>query len=217
MICRPGSSGYPNRFSYARALASVPHDLREALRSRNAPAMRRCTPQGPGHGRHSFQEIRTIGVIFRVAAALPPNGLLAAFRIPKETCPFFHLVSFATIMLSQGFAGESHGVHNDKLAGRGGPTPSAASGSAADFTSRMGGTRTQPRSGVSRSTRGWRELNARRFLLIHQRHQGGLTEAEEAELAELQAMADKWLEPLDQQRLDALKPYEELARRLQHE
>jgi hypothetical protein len=63
----------------------------------------------------------------------------------------------------------------------------------------------------------WRELNARRFLLVHQRHQGGLTKAEEAELAELQATADKWLEPLDQQRLDALKPYEELARRLQHE
>jgi hypothetical protein len=38
--------------------------------------------------------------------------------------------------------------------------------------------------------------------------------AEEAELAELQATADKWLEPLDQQRLEMLKPYEELARRL---
>lgn len=62
----------------------------------------------------------------------------------------------------------------------------------------------------------WRELNSRRFLLIHQRHQRGLSEAEEAELAELQATTDKWLEPLDQQRLDALKPYEELARRLAH-
>jgi len=36
----------------------------------------------------------------------------------------------------------------------------------------------------------WRALNARRFQLIHQRHQGGLTQAEEAELAELQATAD---------------------------
>ena len=44
-------------------------------------------------------------------------------------------------------------------------------------------------------------------MAFGQRHQGGLTEAEEAELAELQATADKWLEPLDQQRLDALKPY----------
>ena len=62
----------------------------------------------------------------------------------------------------------------------------------------------------------WRELNARRFQLIHQRHQGGLTEAEEAELAELQATADKWLEPQDQQRLAMLKPYEELVQRLTH-
>jgi hypothetical protein len=60
----------------------------------------------------------------------------------------------------------------------------------------------------------WRELNTRRFQLIHQRHQGGLSAAEEAELAELQATADKWLEPLDQQRLEMLKPFEELARRL---
>src|SRR5712671_6472190 len=60
----------------------------------------------------------------------------------------------------------------------------------------------------------WRALNARRFQLIHQRHQGGLTQAEEAELAELQATADKWLEPHDRQRLEMLEPYEALARPL---
>lgn len=62
----------------------------------------------------------------------------------------------------------------------------------------------------------WRELNARRFQLIRKRHQGGLTEPEEAELAELQATTDRWLEPLDQQRLEMLKPYDELAQRLAH-
>ncbi len=62
----------------------------------------------------------------------------------------------------------------------------------------------------------WRELNARRFHLIHQRYQAGLTEAEEAELAELQATADKWLEPHDRERLEMLEPYEALARRLTH-
>ena len=60
----------------------------------------------------------------------------------------------------------------------------------------------------------WRELNARRFQLIHQRHQAGLSAAEEAELIELQATADKWLEPCDRQRLEMLEPYEALARRL---
>ena len=60
----------------------------------------------------------------------------------------------------------------------------------------------------------WRELNARRFALIHKRHHGGLTEDEAAELVELQATADRWLEPIDRQRLDLLKPYEELAQRL---
>ena len=62
----------------------------------------------------------------------------------------------------------------------------------------------------------WRQLNARRFQLIHQRHEGGLTAAEEAELAELQATADHWLEPLDRQRLETLQPYEQLAQRLTH-
>jgi hypothetical protein len=60
----------------------------------------------------------------------------------------------------------------------------------------------------------WRALNARRFQLIRQRHHGGLTEAEAAELAELQATADRWLEPQDRQRLAMLQPYEELARQL---
>jgi hypothetical protein len=62
----------------------------------------------------------------------------------------------------------------------------------------------------------WRELNARRFQLIRQRHEGRLTPPEEAELAELQATADKWLEPLDRQRLEMLRPYEDLAQRLIH-
>jgi membrane carboxypeptidase/penicillin-binding protein PbpC len=60
----------------------------------------------------------------------------------------------------------------------------------------------------------WRELNARRFELIRQRHQGGLTQAEEAELAELQDMADKWLEPVDRRRLEMLQPFEEMTHRL---
>lgn len=62
----------------------------------------------------------------------------------------------------------------------------------------------------------WRALNERRFHLIHKRHQVGLGEAEEAELADLQAVADKWLEPADRQRLLALKPYEDLAQQLTH-
>jgi len=60
----------------------------------------------------------------------------------------------------------------------------------------------------------WRELNVRRFEMIRKRHQRGLTESEEAELAELQAAADRWLEPIDRQRLEALAPFEELAQRL---
>jgi len=60
----------------------------------------------------------------------------------------------------------------------------------------------------------WRELNARRFGLIHRKHQDGLSKAEEAELAELQATADKWLEPVDRQRLEALKELEAAAERL---
>jgi hypothetical protein len=60
----------------------------------------------------------------------------------------------------------------------------------------------------------WRELNARRFELIHKRHHEGLSESEEAELAELQATTDRWLEPVDRQRLDRLKAYEELAQQL---
>ena len=62
----------------------------------------------------------------------------------------------------------------------------------------------------------WRQLNARRFQLIRQRHHGGLTQAEEAELAELQATADQWLEPVDRERLEMLKPYQELGQRLTH-
>jgi hypothetical protein len=46
------------------------------------------------------------------------------------------------------------------------------------------------------------------------RHHGGLSPAEEAELPELEATADRWLEPIDRRRLEMLKPYEELAQRL---
>ena len=60
----------------------------------------------------------------------------------------------------------------------------------------------------------WLELNARRFELIHKRHHGGLSNAEEAELAELQATADRWLEPVDRQRLERLQAYEDHARQL---
>lgn len=68
--------------------------------------------------------------------------------------------------------------------------------------------------GVSQQADAWREFNARRLQLIRQRHEKGLSEAEDAELAELQATADRWLEPVDRQRLEMLKPYEELAQRL---
>lgn len=63
----------------------------------------------------------------------------------------------------------------------------------------------------------WRALNERRFQLIRKRHQAGLGEAEEAELADLQAIADKWLEPQDRRRLLALKRYEDLAQQLTHQ
>jgi hypothetical protein len=60
----------------------------------------------------------------------------------------------------------------------------------------------------------WRELSTRRFELIHRRYQGGLSEAEAAELDELQSIADRWLEPMDHRRLEHLASYEELAQRL---
>ncbi len=63
----------------------------------------------------------------------------------------------------------------------------------------------------------WRELNVRRFELIRKRHNGGLSESELAELAELQETADRWLDPTDRRRLEMLQPYEELAERLTQE
>lgn len=60
----------------------------------------------------------------------------------------------------------------------------------------------------------WRELNARRFELIRKQHNGGLSEGEAEELEELQETTDRWLEPIDRQRLEMLQPLEELAERL---
>ena len=68
--------------------------------------------------------------------------------------------------------------------------------------------------GILDQSEAWRELNIRRFELIHRRHQGGLSEAEAAELDELQSIADQWLEPMDHRRLEHLASYEELAQRL---
>ena len=68
--------------------------------------------------------------------------------------------------------------------------------------------------GVLDQSAAWRELNERRFELIRRRCQDGLSQAEATELAELQSIADRWLEPTDQRRLEYLASYEELARRV---
>jgi|GEM_PF-1815734 hypothetical protein len=72
--------------------------------------------------------------------------------------------------------------------------------------------RNWPDDGGNRGS--WPELNARRSELIQKRRSGGLTESEGTELEQLQATADRWLEPIDLKRLEALKPYEEVAERL---
>ncbi len=68
--------------------------------------------------------------------------------------------------------------------------------------------------GILDQSEAWRELNIRRFDLIHRRHHGGLSETEAAELDELQSIADQWLEPMDHRRLEHLASYEQLAQRL---
>jgi len=60
----------------------------------------------------------------------------------------------------------------------------------------------------------WEQLNRRRLELIHRLFATGLDAAQERELTALQAAADKHLETLDRQRLEWLKPYEELADKL---
>ncbi len=60
----------------------------------------------------------------------------------------------------------------------------------------------------------WKTLNRRRLTLVHQKYHGGLDEAEERELAALQALADKHLETFDRQRGEWLRPFEELAQQL---
>ena len=60
----------------------------------------------------------------------------------------------------------------------------------------------------------WRELNVRRFALIHRKCEIGLDRSEEAELTELQATADRWLEPVDRQRLALIEQLEAAAEQL---
>lgn len=57
----------------------------------------------------------------------------------------------------------------------------------------------------------WDELNGRRLELIQRKNTTGLDAAEDRELTALQAAADKHLEAVDRQRLEWLKPYEQLA------
>jgi len=60
----------------------------------------------------------------------------------------------------------------------------------------------------------WKRLNRRRLELIQRKYHVGLEQAEERELAALQALADKHLEALDQPRLEWLTPYDELAKKI---
>ena len=57
-------------------------------------------------------------------------------------------------------------------------------------------------------------INQRRFALIRQRYTGGLSEAEERELAALQATVAQTLEPWDRELNEKLEPYEALAAQL---
>jgi hypothetical protein len=59
-------------------------------------------------------------------------------------------------------------------------------------------------------------LNRRRAELIRQRYTGGLSEAEERELAELEAAVDRTLEPWDRELGRRLTIYEAQAERLSH-
>ncbi len=60
----------------------------------------------------------------------------------------------------------------------------------------------------------WTALNRRRAELIRLRYTGGLNEAEERELAELQAAVDRTLEPWDRELSQRLASYEAQAAQL---
>ncbi len=62
----------------------------------------------------------------------------------------------------------------------------------------------------------WNSLNQRRLELIGKRYNGGLIEAEQRELAALQAVAEKHLEPLDETRLNWLEQIETRVQQLTH-
>lgn len=62
----------------------------------------------------------------------------------------------------------------------------------------------------------WAALNQRRFALIDKKHSVGLDEAEERELAQLQAAVAGLLEPWDRALIEKLEPYETLAAQLSH-
>jgi len=62
----------------------------------------------------------------------------------------------------------------------------------------------------------WAALNRRRAELIRRRYTGGLNEAEDRELAELQAAVDRTLEPWDQELSRRLALYETQTGQLSH-
>ncbi len=62
----------------------------------------------------------------------------------------------------------------------------------------------------------WAALNRRRADLIRRRYTGGLNEAEDRELAELQATVDRTLEPWDQELSRRLALYETQTGQLSH-
>ncbi|MEO8496981.1 MAG: hypothetical protein ABI614_18070 [Planctomycetota bacterium] len=62
----------------------------------------------------------------------------------------------------------------------------------------------------------WNSLNQRRLELIGKKYNGGLTEADLRELAALQAVAEKHLEPLDGARLKWLEQIETRVEQLRH-
>jgi hypothetical protein len=62
----------------------------------------------------------------------------------------------------------------------------------------------------------WAALNRRRAELIRRRYNGGLSEAEESELDELQSAVDRTLEPWDRELSRRLALYEAQAAQLSH-
>ena len=60
----------------------------------------------------------------------------------------------------------------------------------------------------------WHSLNQRRLDLIRKKYDGELTEAEQRELAALQAAAERYLQPLDQARLKWLEQIETRVQQL---